>query len=438
MEVEKTNKGKDIELRSEEAQEVMSAVPCWILRSGISLIGIFLLLFFIGSYFFKYPDKLTAVMTLTTTTPPAEVMARATGRLDRVYVSNKQKVFKDQTLATIQSPANYQDVVFLDSLYYQWKTDKISINTFYSSLNSSYLLLGELQDAYATFLINLKDYINYEQENYYQNKILLKTKQRKKQEIMSTRKNEELLINNKQVEVAKKLFYRDSLLYEKNIETGESFDKSLQMYLQNKQSYLCSLTTKEQIELEEIRNEEDLLELKHEYVLTHNQYVSTLNSSANNLESKIQGWKQTYVLSSPITGIINIMGVWSINQNVNGGDLVFIIIPEYPNSPVGRAILPAMGAGKIKEGQRVNVRVDNYPDQEFGFLRGSVKSISDIPDKEGSYYIEVEFPEGLTTNYGKVLPLSKQMTGSADVIIKNRRLLEYFIKPIEKLIREQE
>lgn len=438
MDVKEIKKGKNIELRSEEAQEVMSAVPRWILRSGISLIGVFLLLFFIGSYYFKYPDKLTAVMTLTTTSPPTEIIARATGRLDKVYVSNKQKVSANQILATIQSPANYEDIVFLDSLYYQWKMDKISINTLYFSLNSSYLLLGELQEVYAIFLVSLKDYINYDQESYYKNKMLLKNRRKKRQAIMSNRKNEELLINEKQIEVAKKLFNRDSILYEKNIETGENFDKSLQMYLQNRQNYLNSLTAKEQIELEEIQNQEDLLDLKHEHVLVHNQYVSTLGTAANNLEAKIKEWKQTYILSSPVKGIINIMSIWSNNQNVSGGDLVFIIIPENPNTPVGRAILPATGAGKIKEGQRVNVRVNNYPDQEFGFLRGRVKSISDIPDKDGNYYIEVEFPSGLTTNYGKVLPLSKQMIGSADIIIKDRRLLEYFIKPIEKLIREQE
>ena len=47
---------KEIELRSEEVQEVMSHVPVWILRWGITVLFCIVIILLIGSYLFKYPD----------------------------------------------------------------------------------------------------------------------------------------------------------------------------------------------------------------------------------------------------------------------------------------------------------------------------------------------------------------------------------------------
>lgn len=52
--------GKDIELRSDSVQEVMSKVPPGILRWGITVLSIILLMLLTGSYFFKYPETIEA------------------------------------------------------------------------------------------------------------------------------------------------------------------------------------------------------------------------------------------------------------------------------------------------------------------------------------------------------------------------------------------
>ena len=48
---------KDIELRSEEVQEVMGQVPAWIVRWGITLLFLVVVALLVGSCFFKYPAK---------------------------------------------------------------------------------------------------------------------------------------------------------------------------------------------------------------------------------------------------------------------------------------------------------------------------------------------------------------------------------------------
>ena len=50
--------GKEIELRSEEVQEVMGQIPAWIVRWGITILFIVVLALLVGSYFFRYPDDI--------------------------------------------------------------------------------------------------------------------------------------------------------------------------------------------------------------------------------------------------------------------------------------------------------------------------------------------------------------------------------------------
>lgn len=61
---------------------------------------------------------------------------------------------------------------------------------------------------------------------------------------------------------------------------------------------------------------------------------------------------------------------------MESGATVFVVGPEEESLPVGTALLPLQGSGKVKAGQRVNLRLNNYPDQEFGYVKGKVKSVS--------------------------------------------------------------
>lgn len=94
-------------------------------------------------------------------------------------------------------------------------------------------------------------------------------------------------------------------------------------------------------------------------------------------------------------------------------------------------MIPSHGAGKVKLGQTANVKISNYPYDEYGLLKGAVTSISRIGNKiktqEGTgeaYLILVSFPEGTVTNFGKVLPLDFETKGTVEIITKRKRLIE--------------
>ena len=99
MGVKDTN--DNIELRSEEVQEILGSSPYWIVRWGITLIAFIFLLLLAGSAIFKYPDMINASVTLTGTVPPAEIVSRSTGKLHKLYIKDNQHVKRGDYLADV-------------------------------------------------------------------------------------------------------------------------------------------------------------------------------------------------------------------------------------------------------------------------------------------------------------------------------------------------
>ena len=102
---------------------------------------------------------------------------------------------------------------------------------------------------------------------------------------------------------------------------------------------------------------------------------------------------------------------------------------------MGKAQLPIERSGKVKTGQRVIIRFNNFPDQEFGIVNGIVNSISLVP-LENFYQVDIGLPDGLRTNYGKTLPVTHEMKASAEIITEDLRLIERFFMPLKKVFKE--
>lgn len=105
----------------------------------------------------------------------------------------------------------------------------------------------------------------------------------------------------------------------------------------------------------------------------------------------------------------------------------FVFIPAChctKNNIVGYAFLPAHGIGRVKKGQEARIRLENYPDGEFGYLNGKVYNIAKIPDENGLYEVEILFPNGLETSNGIQLPTDRQLIGTTEIVMSEKRLIE--------------
>ena len=190
-----------------------------------------------------------------------------------------------------------------------------------------------------------------------------------------------------------------------------------------------------QIEILQLR--ESLVDTEQQYIEKKNNLDAALKSLISQIQNDITTWKMNYLLSSPIEGKISFTEIWSVNQNVSGGKTVFTVVPDTASELIGKAKLPIDRSGKVKPGQDVNIRFNNFPDNQFGMVKGMVKNISLIPTEDGNYMVEVSFPKGLKTTYEKELPLSQEMTARADIITEDTRLLEQFFLPLKQILKNQ-
>lgn len=312
-------KQKDIELRSEEVQEVMNRIPPAILRYGITVLLTIILLLFTGSACFHYPDTVIAEFTLTTQPSPVYIITQSSGRLEQLYIHNEQSVHKGDVLGVIENLADIEDIFYLREKVRGWKLSGSRMEQAGSLSFHRIPELGSVQSAYSSYVLAWNDYLQHMQE---------------------------------------------SRIYETEV---------------------------------------------------INAVAALINAIAD--------WERNYLLVSPIEGTVAFMQLWKENQNVETGETMFVVIPSNAVKPIGKALLPMEGIGKVKQGQRAIVRLSAFPEQEFGFIEGVVSSVSPVPDSDGRYVLEISLPDRLRTNYDKELPLIKTLLGTASIVTEERNLL---------------
>ncbi len=149
-----------------------------------------------------------------------------------------------------------------------------------------------------------------------------------------------------------------------------------------------------------------------------------LEQAKQNLENQIYQWEQLYIIKSPIDGKVTLFDVWNTYQNVQLGETLFTVVPEDIDGIIGRVTMPVQNSGKVKVGQEVIVKLDNYPYQEWGSLKGTISSISDVPKQgEALYTIFVDI-EGLNTSFDKALDFKQEMQGTAEIVVEELTVLQ--------------
>jgi multidrug resistance efflux pump len=438
--IKKEEKANSIEIRSEEVQEIMGTPPRWIVRWGITIILLVVLVLFAGSYFYKYPDLIVARVVVVSENPPVSVVARSAGKLIKIFVTDKQTVNANTLLGIIENPANYEDVYELISLlesvqpYFSQPEllNNLVFNKEYSLRPKSRILFITCKPA-----SRVSDFGKF---NTFEQRIKSLEKQVTDYANYYEKLRQQISILNQDYVLASSQFHRDSALHARKVMSDVDFEKSEAAMLKQKYAYQNAMTNlaSTQITMNQLKQQiQEQIVLKAE---TENKLLAALKEKYDNLVNQLKAWEQSYVLKTPIAGQVTFTNFWSINQFVTAGNVVFNVVPENEQEIIGKATVPIAGAGKVEVGQRVNIKLDNYPYMEYGLLEGKIKNISMVPvtNEKGSYYTaEIVLSNKLVTNYKKELPFNQEMQGSAEIITKDRRLIERLVEPLVSVFRER-
>lgn len=424
---------KETIIRTEEVNEILTSTPRWLFRWGISVIFILIILFVTLSYFVKYPDVLTANITLTTINPPISLRSKSNGKLTYLLVKNNDLLKASQIIAVIENTANYNDVLYLDricnELLSQLKlTDSIPNIELKEGIN-----IGELTPFYLQFLKSIKDANLYKNINPYKRQILLLHKDLISYSDLLIKYRKQESINKEQLMLVETDYNRDKLLYDSKTISAREYDNK-------KKEYLNALNVDEQVKITvsnaliQINSiEKNILQLQIQDYQEHAKLKNDLSQNLKTLESEISKWKQTYLIQSPIDGKISFFSIWAVNQNIEIGDELFSIIPNQKHEFIGKCMLSIINTDKLQVGQRVNIKLDNYSYNQLGMLQGIVVNISEVPNKD-TYAIDVKLNNGLITSYNKILVYKEEMKGKADIITQNVSVMDRIFFNFKSLI----
>jgi hypothetical protein len=125
--------------------------------------------------------------------------------------------------------------------------------------------------------------------------------------------------------------------------------------------------------------------------------------------------------------------VWKENQFVAAGEGVMLITP-----PVGgfvvRGIAGADRYGKVLPGQKVLLKLQAYPYQEYGLLEARITARSEVA-MDSNYAIEMKLVKGLMTNSGVKIPSSPTLEATGEIITEDKSLLERLFEKILGKVR---
>ncbi|MFH4965882.1 HlyD family efflux transporter periplasmic adaptor subunit [Gaetbulibacter sp. M235] len=424
----------ETQIRSEEVQDILSKVPHWMIRWGNVLFLSLIIMLLVISWFIKYPDVIVSEALITTQIPPQKVFAKTNGKFDVIMVKDNELVNINQPLAIIENTANYNDVFKLASI-----VDTIPVNNQmfnFPITDLPFLFLGDIETSYALFENNYIQYIlnkklqPFTNENF-ANKLSIYEINERLQNLESQKQ-----LNQSELQFKKKALERNKELFEKGVISTQEYESKQLEFLQSERNFkninvsISQLQESKNNALKALRDT-DINKIKQEMTL-----LKKVIQSFNQLKKSIKEWEAIYVLKSKINGRVTFLNYWNKNQVVNQDALVFSIIPSENSSFIAKLKIPTLNSGKIKVGQLANIKIDNYPEAEFGTLKSKIVKVSIFPDKDGLYLIDASLPKELITSYNKKIEFKQEMSGSAEIITEDLHLIERFFYQIKNVFKD--
>lgn len=419
-------------LRSDAMHELISRKQGFLSRWALLLFLVVLLILTAATWFIHYPDVITNNAILIATNAPKEIITRQEGRLVTLHIHNGEPVKKGDIIGFIESNANPVKVVSLGSYLDTTLFDLDHNNTqnIMRRFENRFDALGEIQTGYQQFMAACQQFTDYLQDGFYlrKKKVLSDDLAFLQKTALIVQQQKELLL--KDLKLSEETYKaNESLLRDKVISRQD--DRNEQSKLLNKQMSIPQINTALlSNESQQRDKEKEITDLEH----TISQQKIIFQQAVLTLQSIVKEWIKKYVLTAAISGRVSFIIPIQENQFFSNGKLLGYINPPDTHY-YAEMNLPQRNFGKIKTGQRVQLRFDAYPYGEFGFVNGKLDYITDFATDSG-FLAHINLPEGLRTNQRKLLRYHDGMKAEALVITKDMRLLERFYYQIEEIVHQ--
>ena len=170
--------------------------------------------------------------------------------------------------------------------------------------------------------------------------------------------------------------------------------------------------------------------------------IATLTAEIAQSESQIisiQYQLQQRVIKAPVKGTVFDLPIQKSGKVVQLGDAIAEIAPEGA-SLVVKAEMATAESGSLTTGMPVKLKFDAYPFQDYGIVPGELTAISPTSKvtntEQGqftSYNLEIKLDGDCLPTTNKCIALRPGDTATAEVIVRQRRIIDFILDPFKKL-----
>lgn len=187
-------------------------------------------------------------------------------------------------------------------------------------------------------------------------------------------------------------------------------------------------------ELTILESERRIKELQAQILDTQAEIAQTRKQ----IES-LQFQRQQRLVRSPSDGTIFSLSLDSAGTFLQPGQAIAQIAPAGANL-IFRAQMPSSESGFLRTGLPVKLKFDAYPFQDYGIISGNLQRIS--PDSKSietpqgiiqTFELEIALDQPYIQTQNKRILLSPGQTATAEVVIRQRRIIDFILDPFKKL-----
>ncbi len=421
-----------VELRSEEVQDILTALPNWLTRWGNLVILSIITGLLLIAWFVRYPDVVTGSATLTTLHEPAYVYARTSGNVRVLQVGEGAYVHEGQLLAEISSSLKQHQV---DDLQRRLQAARAVLAGTLATLPLEVVgtaSLGELQPGYNMLREQLNSLAQLNAPYYAAAASRVQANAARYTQSVAIYKAK-LDIMQRELDNARQRYQAQQQLYANKVIAHLDLLKEESAYNQKINDVADVRQNIVQTSQLLANEQKQLAEMHFNSSESRRKLHASCISQIKFLEAQIQRWKQLSDVLAPASGQVVFLEKFSPGFYARADKPLLAIVPSNEQF-VAKVKVPASRYGKIKTGQRVRLALDNYPFQEYGFLFGIVSEKSYIP-VEKHYELIVLLPHSLHTSYQHHLAYKPAMPATADIIVEEQRLLERLFYSVRQLLQ---
>lgn len=347
-------------IRSEEIQDVISYIPNWMIRWGISLVFLLFSSMLAFSWFVRFPDVIETPVKLVSAQPPMTIAAPSQGQLE-VWRKDGELVLPGEPVGMILNGADYLHMMALKKMLMETADASHDWN------KAEHWNLGELKPFFDKWHKAALEAKGFSDDGFERSRMMLENEIRQQ----------------------KALIADGSALADKRLEIASLQEK------------LLSLMT---------RRKSEALRLSQKQ-----------NDAFIELNRLMKQWEDKYILRAPVEGKLMAYETLRHNEFVDKGKPLFSVVARDSKKKIGKLWIEQHLVNQVQVGQKVRIALDQK--FAGAYIMGEVASVGRVR-QEGKYLVKVRLNDTDSTAGLLSLQQYPEWDGQAQVITRQQRLFD--------------